>query len=98
MGVEWVPANISDMMSLSVLHSIGHVVNVYIFSVSPLSLLACVFPNVFVNDGSVLGKVPLGSPGWAEGCNRKEIDDHRSMAPQCMKAPSSSLVGKLTGV
>ncbi|ELV09794.1 Dual oxidase 2 [Tupaia chinensis] len=32
----------------------GHVVNVYIFSVSPLSLLACMFPSVFVNDGSQL--------------------------------------------
>ncbi|XP_054988468.1 dual oxidase 2 [Sorex araneus] len=39
---------------LSILHSVGHVVNVYIFSVSPLSLLACVFPNIFVNDGSQL--------------------------------------------
>ncbi|XP_055989837.1 dual oxidase 2 [Sorex fumeus] len=39
---------------LSILHSVGHVVNVYIFSVSPLSLLACVFPSVFVNDGSQL--------------------------------------------
>ncbi|ERE70902.1 dual oxidase 2-like protein [Cricetulus griseus] len=37
---------------LAVLHSAGHAVNVYIFSVSPLSLMACVFPNVFVNDGS----------------------------------------------
>nr|XP_048315698.1 dual oxidase 2 isoform X2 [Myodes glareolus] len=37
---------------LAVLHSAGHAVNVYIFSVSPLSLLTCVFPNVFVNDGS----------------------------------------------
>nr|BAC37749.1 unnamed protein product [Mus musculus] len=36
---------------LAVLHSAGHAVNVYIFSVSPLSLMACVFPNVFVNDG-----------------------------------------------
>ncbi|XP_051000997.1 dual oxidase 2 isoform X2 [Acomys russatus] len=39
---------------LAVLHSAGHAVNVYIFSVSPLSLLTCVFPNVFVNDGSKL--------------------------------------------
>ncbi|XP_008060853.1 dual oxidase 2 [Carlito syrichta] len=39
---------------LAILHSAGHVVNVYIFSVSPLSLLTCVFPNVFVNDGSKL--------------------------------------------
>ncbi|KAI5936698.1 Dual oxidase 2 [Manis javanica] len=39
---------------LAILHSAGHVVNVYIFSVSPLSLLACIFPTVFVNDGSKL--------------------------------------------
>nr|XP_045757694.1 dual oxidase 2 [Mirounga angustirostris] len=39
---------------LAILHSAGHVVNVFIFSVSPLSLLACIFPNVFVNDGSQL--------------------------------------------
>uniref|UniRef100_A0A7N4PVT1 NAD(P)H oxidase (H2O2-forming) n=1 Tax=Sarcophilus harrisii TaxID=9305 RepID=A0A7N4PVT1_SARHA len=37
---------------LAILHSAGHVVNVYIFSVSPLSVLSCIFPNVFVNDGS----------------------------------------------
>ncbi|CAO2579085.1 Dual oxidase 2 [Lemmus lemmus] len=37
---------------LAVLHSAGHAVNVYMFSVSPLSLLTCIFPNVFVNDGS----------------------------------------------
>ncbi|XP_069480814.1 dual oxidase 2-like isoform X2 [Ambystoma mexicanum] len=36
----------------SILHTAGHVVNVYIFSVSPLSLLSCMFTNVFVNDGS----------------------------------------------
>ncbi|XP_008581316.1 PREDICTED: dual oxidase 2 [Galeopterus variegatus] len=41
---------------LAILHSAGHAVNIYIFSVSPLSLLACVFPNVFVNDGSKLPK------------------------------------------
>ncbi|XP_057577991.1 dual oxidase 2 [Hippopotamus amphibius kiboko] len=39
---------------LAILHSAGHVVNVYIFAVSPLSLLACIFPSVFVNDGSKL--------------------------------------------
>lgn len=39
---------------LAVVHSLGHAVNVYIFSVSPLSLMTCVFPNVFVNDGSKL--------------------------------------------
>ncbi|XP_068961773.1 dual oxidase 2 [Petaurus breviceps papuanus] len=41
-------------VTLAILHSAGHVVNVYIFSVSPLSVLACVFPHVFVNDGSQL--------------------------------------------
>ncbi|XP_058854806.1 dual oxidase 2-like isoform X1 [Acipenser ruthenus] len=39
---------------LSILHSLGHVVNVYIFSISPLSILACMFPHVFFNDGSEL--------------------------------------------
>ncbi|XP_047396007.1 dual oxidase 2 isoform X1 [Sciurus carolinensis] len=39
---------------LAILHSAGHAVNIYIFSISPLSLMACVFPNVFVNDGSKL--------------------------------------------
>ncbi|XP_074862479.1 dual oxidase 2-like [Carettochelys insculpta] len=38
----------------SILHTGGHVVNVYIFSVSPLSILSCLFSNVFVNDGSQL--------------------------------------------
>uniref|UniRef100_A0ABM5EXE9 NAD(P)H oxidase (H2O2-forming) n=1 Tax=Pogona vitticeps TaxID=103695 RepID=A0ABM5EXE9_9SAUR len=38
----------------SVLHTLGHVVNVYIFSVTPLSILACLFSHVFVNDGSQL--------------------------------------------
>uniref|UniRef100_A0A663M5H9 NAD(P)H oxidase (H2O2-forming) n=1 Tax=Athene cunicularia TaxID=194338 RepID=A0A663M5H9_ATHCN len=32
----------------------GHIVNVYIFSVTPLSILSCLFPSVFVNDGSQL--------------------------------------------
>uniref|UniRef100_A0A8D0EJM6 NAD(P)H oxidase (H2O2-forming) n=1 Tax=Strix occidentalis caurina TaxID=311401 RepID=A0A8D0EJM6_STROC len=32
----------------------GHIVNVYIFSVTPLSVLSCLFPSVFVNDGSQL--------------------------------------------
>nr|XP_016852928.1 PREDICTED: dual oxidase 2 [Anolis carolinensis] len=36
----------------SVLHTLGHIVNVYIFSVTPLSILSCLFTNVFVNDGS----------------------------------------------
>uniref|UniRef100_A0A8C0EQK6 NAD(P)H oxidase (H2O2-forming) n=1 Tax=Bubo bubo TaxID=30461 RepID=A0A8C0EQK6_BUBBB len=38
----------------SVLHTAGHIVNVYIFSVTPLSVLSCLFPSVFVNDGSQL--------------------------------------------
>ncbi|XP_072818613.1 dual oxidase 2 isoform X1 [Vicugna pacos] len=46
---------------LAILHSAGHVVNVYIFSVSPLSLLACIFPSVFVNDGS---KLPQKFSWW----------------------------------
>uniref|UniRef100_A0A8D2NES2 NAD(P)H oxidase (H2O2-forming) n=1 Tax=Zonotrichia albicollis TaxID=44394 RepID=A0A8D2NES2_ZONAL len=32
----------------------GHVVNVYIFSVTPLSVLSCLFSTVFTNDGSQL--------------------------------------------
>ncbi|KAM6426630.1 dual oxidase 2 [Liasis olivaceus] len=36
----------------SVLHTLGHVVNVYIFSVTPLSILSCLFSHVFMNDGS----------------------------------------------
>ncbi|NXK37312.1 DUOX2 oxidase, partial [Piprites chloris] len=38
----------------SVLHTAGHVVNVYIFSVTPLSVLSCLFSNVFTDDGSQL--------------------------------------------
>ncbi|XP_029431072.1 dual oxidase 2-like isoform X1 [Rhinatrema bivittatum] len=38
----------------SILHTAGHVVNVYIFSVSPLSVLSCVFSTVFIDDGSDL--------------------------------------------
>ncbi|KYO21449.1 dual oxidase 2 [Alligator mississippiensis] len=36
----------------SVLHTAGHVVNVYIFCVSPLSILSCLFSSVFMDDGS----------------------------------------------
>uniref|UniRef100_A0A8C8SKZ3 NAD(P)H oxidase (H2O2-forming) n=1 Tax=Pelusios castaneus TaxID=367368 RepID=A0A8C8SKZ3_9SAUR len=36
----------------SILHTGGHVVNVYIFSVSPLSILSCLFSNAFMDDGS----------------------------------------------
>uniref|UniRef100_A0A803W191 NAD(P)H oxidase (H2O2-forming) n=1 Tax=Ficedula albicollis TaxID=59894 RepID=A0A803W191_FICAL len=32
----------------------GHIVNVYIFSVTPLSVLSCLFSSVFTNDGSQL--------------------------------------------
>ncbi|XP_021117341.1 dual oxidase 2 isoform X2 [Heterocephalus glaber] len=46
---------------LAILHSAAHMVNFYIFSVSPLNLLACVFPNVFVNDGS---KIPPKFYWW----------------------------------
>ncbi|NWW44308.1 DUOX2 oxidase, partial [Pedionomus torquatus] len=38
----------------SVLHTAGHIVNVYIFSVMPLSVLSCLFSSVFMNDGSQL--------------------------------------------
>ncbi|KAJ8417637.1 hypothetical protein AAFF_G00224800 [Aldrovandia affinis] len=41
---------------LTVIHSLGHVVNVYILSVSNLSILACLFPKVFANDGFELPK------------------------------------------
>ncbi|PNI75089.1 DUOX1 isoform 5 [Pan troglodytes] len=34
------------------LHSVGHVVNVYLFSISPLSVLSCLFPGLFHDDGS----------------------------------------------
>ncbi|XP_049638484.1 dual oxidase 1 [Suncus etruscus] len=37
---------------LTVLHSAGHVVNVYLFSISPLSVLSCLFPGLFHDDGS----------------------------------------------
>ncbi|KAL0968670.1 hypothetical protein UPYG_G00269980 [Umbra pygmaea] len=39
---------------LSVIHSLGHVVNVYVFSLSDLSILACLFPRVLSNNGSEL--------------------------------------------
>lgn len=46
---------------LSVVHSLGHVVNVYIFSISDLSILSCLFPKVFTNNGSEL---PLKWSWW----------------------------------
>ncbi|XP_059558432.1 dual oxidase 1 isoform X1 [Myotis daubentonii] len=42
----------STAIVLTVLHSAGHVVNVYLFSVSPLSILSCLFPGLFHDDGS----------------------------------------------
>ncbi|KAM9377184.1 dual oxidase 1 [Pholidichthys leucotaenia] len=39
---------------LSVVHTLGHVVNVYVFSVSDLSILSCLFPKVITNNGSEL--------------------------------------------
>ncbi|XP_022048601.1 dual oxidase 1 [Acanthochromis polyacanthus] len=39
---------------LSVVHALGHIVNLYIFSISDLSILSCLFPRVFVNNGSEL--------------------------------------------
>ncbi|XP_063782342.1 dual oxidase 2-like [Pseudophryne corroboree] len=37
---------------LSILHTLGHLVNVYIFTITPLSVLSCLFPTVFVDNGS----------------------------------------------
>ncbi|XP_036156050.1 dual oxidase 1 isoform X3 [Myotis myotis] len=42
----------STAIVLTVLHSAGHVVNVYLFSISPLSILSCLFPGLFHDDGS----------------------------------------------
>uniref|UniRef100_A0A3Q3FHW2 NAD(P)H oxidase (H2O2-forming) n=1 Tax=Labrus bergylta TaxID=56723 RepID=A0A3Q3FHW2_9LABR len=39
---------------LSVVHSLGHVVNIYMFSICDLSILSCLFPKVFSNNGSEL--------------------------------------------
>uniref|UniRef100_A0A3B4WR07 NAD(P)H oxidase (H2O2-forming) n=1 Tax=Seriola lalandi dorsalis TaxID=1841481 RepID=A0A3B4WR07_SERLL len=46
---------------LSVVHSLGHVVNIYIFSISDLSILSCLFPKVLSNNGSEL---PLRWSWW----------------------------------
>ncbi|XP_072004098.1 dual oxidase 1-like [Engystomops pustulosus] len=37
---------------LAILHTLGHVVNVYIFSITPISILSCLFPTVFTENGS----------------------------------------------
>ncbi|KAF6130943.1 hypothetical protein HJG60_007881 [Phyllostomus discolor] len=42
----------STAIVLTVLHTAGHVVNVYLFSISPLSILSCLFPGLFHDDGS----------------------------------------------
>ncbi|XP_049990021.1 dual oxidase 1 isoform X2 [Alexandromys fortis] len=41
----------STAIILTVLHSAGHAVNVYLFSVSPLSVLSCLFPGLFHDNG-----------------------------------------------
>ncbi|XP_057693163.1 dual oxidase 1 [Corythoichthys intestinalis] len=46
---------------LAVVHSLGHVVNIYIFSISDLNILACLFPKVLNNNGSEL---PLKWSWW----------------------------------
>ncbi|XP_029009702.1 dual oxidase 1 [Betta splendens] len=46
---------------LTVIHSLGHVVNIYIFSISDLSILSCLFPEVLSNNGSEL---PLKWTWW----------------------------------
>uniref|UniRef100_UPI003AAC009E dual oxidase 1 isoform X1 n=1 Tax=Centroberyx gerrardi TaxID=166262 RepID=UPI003AAC009E len=46
---------------LAVVHSLGHVVNIYIFSISDLSILSCLFPKVLANNGSEL---PLKWSWW----------------------------------
>ncbi|XP_069480819.1 dual oxidase 1-like [Ambystoma mexicanum] len=38
----------------TVLHLAGHIVNIYMFSISPRSILSCLFPEVFIDDGSEL--------------------------------------------
>ncbi|XP_073475001.1 dual oxidase 1-like [Aquarana catesbeiana] len=41
-----------NALVLSLFHTLGHVVNVYIFSITPINILSCVFPLVFNYDGS----------------------------------------------
>ncbi|XP_063305234.1 dual oxidase 1-like [Pelobates fuscus] len=38
----------------TVIHCMGHAANIYIFCNTPLSILSCLFPKVFINDGSDL--------------------------------------------
>ncbi|KAH0503274.1 Dual oxidase 1 [Microtus ochrogaster] len=54
-GILSVPAALASFPSSGappLLHSAGHAVNVYLFSVSPLSVLSCLFPGLFHDDGS----------------------------------------------
>uniref|UniRef100_A0A674EPN0 NAD(P)H oxidase (H2O2-forming) n=1 Tax=Salmo trutta TaxID=8032 RepID=A0A674EPN0_SALTR len=46
---------------LTVTHCLGHVVNIYVFSVSDLSILACLFPRVLANNGS---EMPMRWSWW----------------------------------
>ncbi|XP_060115958.1 dual oxidase 2 [Heteronotia binoei] len=46
---RWIAAG---ALIFSVLHTLGHIVNVYIFTVTPLSVLSCLFAGVFTDDGS----------------------------------------------
>lgn len=39
------------LLLLTVVHTLAHVVNIYIFSISDLSILSCLFPKVFLNNG-----------------------------------------------
>lgn len=39
------------LLLLAVVHTLAHVVNIYIFSMSDLSILSCLFPKVFLNNG-----------------------------------------------
>ncbi|XP_069018991.1 dual oxidase 2 [Embiotoca jacksoni] len=39
---------------LSAVHTLGHVVNIYIFCISDLHILSCLFPKVLSNNGSEL--------------------------------------------
>lgn len=46
---------------LTVIHCLGHLVNFYIFSISDLSILACLFPKNFSNNGS---EIPMPWTWW----------------------------------
>ncbi|KAM4748977.1 dual oxidase 1-like [Rhinophrynus dorsalis] len=37
---------------LAIVHTLGHLVNVFILSKTPISILSCLFPEVFIDDGS----------------------------------------------